>query len=147
VDACDGRGTVARAMNQPKRTFGRRVGGPSAEDLLIYRETLNAEARTKQKRRGASPPISNEIQGLRGLASFEGAQQSERSASPLSSVLLAVLLFLVPVGATLGPAISKCGGFARSIDAFSDDTVKTCVRQRVMERLHSVEAYVIALGR
>jgi hypothetical protein len=140
-------GTRAEAMDQPKRVFGRRVGGPSAEDLLIYRETLNAEARAKQKRRGASPPISNEIQDLRGLASFEGAQQSERSASPLSSVLLAVLLFLVPVGATLGPAILKCGGFAHPIYSFSDDTVKTCVSQKVMERLHSVEAYVIALGR
>lgn len=127
-------------MERAERIFGRRKGGYTADELAAYRRS-RIEADNAQRRRGMpSAPISNEIQGLRGLAKADQAPEQKRSRRWFGRLTLcAGLVVLQFATATVGASLMACDRCDRPFDIFVDDAFGSCVGRGTKEQRHSLE--------
>lgn len=128
-------------MNETNTTFGRRTGGYTTEEMAAYRRSLIAAADARQRHARPTAPISNEIQGLRGLARADETRHRGRSGRRLLPYLL---LAALPVAAVaVAPSYLECGGRDRPFDLFVDEALRTCMGRSVTKRLHAFAASVV----
>lgn len=128
-------------MEQAKAAFGKRRGGYTPAEMAAYRQSQKAAFDAENGRKGPSAPISNEVQGLRGLAKVSSTPGLGRSKQRLRRLLLFTSLITTPfLAVTFGPSFLECGGRHRPFDIFVDNAFRACVGRGARDQLLSFQA-------
>jgi hypothetical protein len=135
-------------MEHNKAAFGKRKGGYTSAEMAAYQQSQRAAFDAKKGRERPSAPISNEVQGLRGLAKVDPTREPAGSLHWLGRPLLVTSLLTMPfLVATVGPSFLECGVRDRPFDVFVDDALRACVGRGAQERLRSFQAHLLSQER